>query len=160
MKEQDGWKLYFLILISIQDPHLASACLTNGWVVSRTLQQVKSLHQELCNVSNNDQALLLSLCPSLALPLTLSLSPSLALPLTPSLSPSLALPLTPSSLPPYLFCLSPASPVSLLPLPYTPKYVPKYITKYITKYIPHTVWYVLTSHVKHDYFSPAVLSMH
>ena len=101
MKEQDGWKLYFLILISIQDPHLASACLTNGWVVSRTLQQVKSLHQELCNVSNNDQALLLSLCPSLALPLTLSLSPSLALPLTPSLSPSLALPLTPSSLPPY-----------------------------------------------------------
>jgi len=51
VKETDGWAVYYLILIRLHDTQYASPTHTNGWVVSRTLQQIKELHSDLCQVS-------------------------------------------------------------------------------------------------------------
>lgn len=61
MEESGGWRAYYLILIRLQDQVLASPTQRNGWVVSRTLQQIKELQHDLCQVSENTDRLSLLL---------------------------------------------------------------------------------------------------
>lgn len=49
-KEDDGWIVYYLVLIRLQDQQIASPLHRNGWVVTRTLHQIKALHRDLCQV--------------------------------------------------------------------------------------------------------------
>ena len=50
VKEDEGWIIYYIIMIRLQDQLLASATDRNGWVVTRTHRQIKELHHDLCQV--------------------------------------------------------------------------------------------------------------
>ena len=51
VKETDGWKGYYVILVRLRDRQLTSPNHRNGWVISRTLTQIKELVHQLGQVS-------------------------------------------------------------------------------------------------------------
>ncbi|XP_067945493.1 sorting nexin-25-like isoform X2 [Watersipora subatra] len=51
VKEDDGWIVYYVIMIRLQDQLTASATDRNGWVITRTYRQIKELYYDVCQLA-------------------------------------------------------------------------------------------------------------